>query len=417
MVKAMNKFALSMINYYVGIVNFEPEDFKKIDDQIRLILIHNNIHLQPSNKERLYLPRDELGRGLACLEHRSELMLYKLNKQFQNTKHVILRRAAILKIQEQEKTHFWVITKYLCNKYNLVENELTDEQVILAQKNRLYDNINEKNLHKKLYSIKSQEIISLQDSSVWLKKGNIPASREGSLCSLQDRNIFLGERGMCPHCNASKKSVDHLASKCEKMLGSDYTRRHNEVLKCIHLLMCNKFGLKSKKKLRNHTVAEVVANKFAEIRVDTTVKTDIKIKHNRPDLIVIDKKKKEILIVEVGITSIDNLQQVETEKLRKYDLLANELTQLHGFKTVIVPYVLTWDGVVTTFHDAHRRRIGISSRIEAYIQSLVLKKTLESISFSYRREGDIESEGTSPEKESKILQPAVDSFVQAEIRI
>lgn len=32
-----------------------------------------------------------------------------------------------------------------------------------------------------------------------------------------------------------------------------------------------------------------------------------------------------ILIVEISVTSIDNLQQVESEKLRKYDLLANEL--------------------------------------------------------------------------------------------
>ncbi|KAF9763916.1 hypothetical protein NGRA_0956 [Nosema granulosis] len=72
--------------------------------------------------------------------------------------------------------------------------------------------------------------------------------------------------------------------------------------------------------------------KYVEVRADTFVKTDIKIKHNRPDLIVIDKRKKEILIVEVGITSGDNLQQVETEKLRKYDLVGNELSQIYGFK-------------------------------------------------------------------------------------
>ena len=33
----------------------------------------------------------------------------------------------------------------------------------------------------------------------------------------------------------------------------------------------------------------------------------------------------------------------------------------------------------------HRSEIGISTKIEAYIQSLVLKKTLESISFDRRR--------------------------------
>jgi hypothetical protein len=93
--------------------------------------------------------------------------------------------------------------------------------------------------------------------------------------------------------------------------------------------------------------------------------------------------------VEVGITSAENLQQVETEKLRKYDILANELAQTYKFKTVIIPYVLTW-GVVTRYHDKYRRNLEISNRIEAYIQSLVLKKTLESISLDFRRSGDLE---------------------------
>ncbi|KAF9763050.1 hypothetical protein NGRA_1553 [Nosema granulosis] len=161
------------------------------------------------------------------------------------------------------------------------------------------------------------------------------------------------------------------------MLGTDYTRRHNEVLKCIPLLMCNKYGIKLTKKLRNHSVQQIVSNKYVEIRVDTFVKTDIKIKHNLPDLIVIDKCKKKILIVEFGITSGDNLQHVETEKMRKYDLIANELSQIYGFKISIIPYVLTWDGVVKKYHEIYRRRLEISDRIEAYIQSLVLKKTLE----------------------------------------
>jgi len=34
--------------------------------------------------------------------------------------------------------------------------------------------------------------------------------------------------------------------------------------------------------------------------------------------------RNEIVIVEVGITSFDNLHTVETEKKHKYDLLANQ---------------------------------------------------------------------------------------------
>ena len=46
---------------------------------------------------------------------------------------------------------------------------------------------------------------------------------------------------------------------------------------------------------------------------------------------------------------------------------------------------MTWDGVVTTYHKNYLRELGISDAIEAYIQSIVLKKTLESLSFNSRR--------------------------------
>ena len=45
----------------------------------------------------------------------------------------------------------------------------------------------------------------------------------------------------------------------------------------------------------------------------------------------------------------------------------------------------TWEGLVTKYHKKHRSEIGINTKTEAYIQSLVLKKTLESISFDRRR--------------------------------
>ena len=110
-------------------------------------------------------------------------------------------------------------------------------------------------------------------------------------------------------------------------------RRHNEVVRCIHLLLYNKFGITRRKKLRSHSVQEVVSNQNVEIRVDTRVQTSVKIQANKPDIVVIDKKRKEIIIIEVGITSQDQLLNVETEKKRKYDVLANELGMMYKSKT------------------------------------------------------------------------------------
>ncbi|KAF7683753.1 hypothetical protein TCON_1050 [Astathelohania contejeani] len=126
-------------------------------------------------------------------------------------------------------------------------------------------------------------------------------------------------------------------------------------------------------------------NERAEIRVDTKIRSDILIKNTRPDIFIYDKKENEIILVEVGITSQDNLQIVETEKKRKYDLLANELGLLYKAKTKIIPYVMTWDGVVTKYHRNYLKKLNITPTIEAYIQSTVLNRKLEIISLEYRR--------------------------------
>ena len=196
------------------------------------------------------------------------------------------------------------------SKYKINE-PLKKKNLCEAQIKALLIEIKAKTCHERLFRVCDHELADVKDSSIWLSKGNMKPRDEGAYCFLQDKNIFFGEKIQCPHCKAAMKTVDHLATKCDRMLGHDYTRRHNEVLKCIHMTLCNKYGLRSSRKLRSHSVQEVVANENVEIRVDTRIKTDIKIQHNRPDLFVFDKKKKEITLIEVGITNLDLLTQVE----------------------------------------------------------------------------------------------------------
>ncbi len=50
-----------------------------------------------------------------------------------------------------------------------------------------------------------------------------------------------------------------------------------------------------------------------------------------------------------------------------------------------MPCVLEWDGIVTKFHKTYTKEIGLTTKIQSYIQFIVLKKSLESISYDYRR--------------------------------
>ena len=46
---------------------------------------------------------------------------------------------------------------------------------------------------------------------------------------------------------------------------------------------------------------------------------------------------------------------------------------------------MTWDGIVTKYHNRYAKMLGITPNIHAYIQSQILQKTLECVSFDRRR--------------------------------
>ncbi|TBU13251.1 hypothetical protein CWI38_0488p0010, partial [Hamiltosporidium tvaerminnensis] len=384
--QVINQHAISLINYHIGVLRLEPGDFSKLDDAVRAILIKNKIHLRPGCKERLYLPRTELGRGLHSVEFKSEHMLLQLLDCLEKHKDTSTRRAAILKVENNNKTHLSLIKNFLKIKYGL-EEEVTKNKLKEAQLANLYNEIKNRKLHSKLYSAKNNQLVSVNDPSGWLKKGSVRP---------HNKAVYV------QHCNQSRKTVDHLVTRYEKMLGHDYSRRHNEVVRCIHLLLLNKY--------KSHSVQEILDNEYAEIKVNTRIKTDVKIRCNRPDIFILDKIQNRITLIEVGITSQDSLQIVETEKLRKYDLLANELGLIYKCSVEIIPYIITWDGIVTKYHKTYLKRLQIPINVEAYIQSIVLKKTVEMISF-YRRRG-IES---GPNAEESWERASLSVILGAEI--
>lgn len=100
-----------------------------------------------------------------------------------------------------------------------------------------------------------------------------------------------------------------------------------------------------------------------EIRVDIRIKTDVKYK--RSDLFVHDKKRKEITQIEVDITNLDLLNQVENEKTRRHDLIASEIVLTYKCKVKIIPHLMTWERLDKKSHKKHRDETGIAHKTKA----------------------------------------------------
>ena len=72
----------------------------------------------------------------------------------------------------------------------------------------------------------------------------------------------------------------------------------------------------------------VVESENFKILYDFTVLCDQKIEARRPDIVFIDKKEREVVIIDVAIPGDDRVKDNELEKLEKCRLFKDEIASL-----------------------------------------------------------------------------------------
>ena len=92
---------------------------------------------------------------------------------------------------------------------------------------------------------------------------------------------------------------------------------------------------------------------------DVTIQCDTKIEARRPDIVVIDKSKKEVKIVVVTIPGDERVNEGELGKIEKYKVLKYEITKMWGMKEVIViPVVVGALGAISKYNIHKKQLIG-----------------------------------------------------------
>ena len=81
--------------------------------------------------------------------------------------------------------------------------------------------------------------------------------------------------------------------------------------------------------------------------MELDIQTDHLISARRPDLIIINKKKKICEIVDFAVPADHRIKLKECEKRNKYLNLARELKKLWNMKVTIIPIVIDAFGMVT----------------------------------------------------------------------
>ena len=180
---------------------------------------------------------------------------------------------------------------------------------------------------------------------------------------------------MCEVCKTSKMTTDHMATRCKRILGNKYVNRHDNVIRILIFNILKEYKIINKNRIRGFKLQKEYANKDLDIRIDKHIITDCNIKFNKPDITIIDKNNKTIKIIEIAITNALDLTKIENHKVQKYNELKNFLSSTYGYETFVIPFFISWDGLVTKRMSYVTRQLNIQTSVMAYLISGVIKDT------------------------------------------
>ena len=123
-----------------------------------------------------------------------------------------------------------------------------------------------------------------------------------------------------------------------------------------------------------HNPAPVLENDTHKLLWDFDIQTDHRISARRPDLIIINRKKKICKIVDSALPADHRMKLKECEKRDKYLDLAKELKKLWNMKMTIIPVVIGAFGTVTKVLLNGLEDLEVRDRVET-IQTTALLKT------------------------------------------
>lgn len=81
------------------------------------------------------------------------------------------------------------------------------------------------------------------NSLIWLKNVKKRLKTQITVMKILGyKCLILANRGLCQHCKKSKKTINHMETRCNKRLAHVYTRNYNFVLFDLHLMVFKNYG-------------------------------------------------------------------------------------------------------------------------------------------------------------------------------
>ena len=205
-------------------------------------------------------------------------------------------------------------------------------------------------MHGQYHRLTEQPPVDMKESYGWLKAANLAAAAEGLVVAAQDQALRTRyyERKILHHdvsrtcrmCSVGMETVDYIVAGCSALAPTDCTDRHNQVASIIYWDVCHHFSFPVESRWYRHQPDRLVETEDITIMWDTTIPTDKKIKANRPDICLRNRKTNTCLLIDISCLADGNIGKKHAEKLAKYSDLRVKISRMWHCRTLVVPVVL-----------------------------------------------------------------------------
>ena len=350
--QVINTWAVALLRYGAGIINWKVDELKKMDRTRRKTLAMYGTPHPKSDMDRLYLKRKHGGRGLISIETCVRSEENNLGLYVRESNKILLKGVKKVGIVKTE---------------NLMEKEDFKQNSQNEFKNKWHE--------KRIYGQFVREIPEETDKDLswkWLVQSDLKEQTEATICAAQEQAL---------RTNYTKNKIDktsenplcRMCGECKKLAQREYKRRHNTVTKLVHWKLCEKDNLERKEKWYEQCPEGVVEDNDVKLIWDINIQYDNVVEARRPDLILVDKKAKSCVIIDVAVPGDSRIREKEIEKIEKYQNLKRELKRLWSLKKVeVVPVVVGDLGCISKGFNEWMDTLGIKLNVGMAQKSVLL---------------------------------------------
>jgi len=365
-IQAINTFAVSLLRYSAGLISWTKNELCQLDVKTRKLLSLYHAFSINSDVDRLYVPRNQGGRGLLSIADVITKEMTSLQLYVNSSSEPLLQ---LVSAQQG-----W---------------GLNDSSVPVTDPSEVHMELWK---GKALHGQFCHQVLPYVDHRwqwSWLKSANLLKETEGFLMAAQEQalttNIMKSQilhlpvSSLCHLCHSADESIDHLISSCTFLVQSHYKKRHDVVASYIHWKLSNNAGFDVVKNWWQHHPDSVLENDVCRILWDYTIFTGSSLAHNRPDITYMIKGENKTMFIEVAVPGDSRISHKMVEKKERYADLCILINKLWRTSATVVPIVIGALGSIPLGLVSELELLGLHPSTVSILQKAVLLSTARTL--------------------------------------